>query len=201
MTAAQMQKIAVLIQLLSILILSGTANAQPAPTTTGTLRGTVVTTAPDGQSYNVPGASLKLKTPTQTLDAVTDAAGEYQFTNLLPGTDTLKATVQGFKTASKSVTIRAGETSVENISLEAADLTATVTLTSSTSGQRVQATEPAPATTLKQDELQSLPPQASRQNAPAVATSAQQQTSDDTFKDPTAPVFQLMLPSEHLFGD
>jgi hypothetical protein len=87
MTAAQMQKvsIAVPISLLSILILSGVANAQPAPTATGTLRGAVAAAAPDGQSYNVPGASLKLKTPTQSLDAVTDDAGEYQFTNLLPG--------------------------------------------------------------------------------------------------------------------
>ena len=83
MTAARMQKIlvAILLPLLSILILSGIANAHPAPTATGTLRGTVAAAAPDGQSYNVPGASLKLKTPTQTLDAVTDDAGEYEFTN------------------------------------------------------------------------------------------------------------------------
>jgi hypothetical protein len=117
-----MQKflIAVLISLLSILILSGIANAQPAPTATGTLRGAVATAAPDRQPYNVPGASLKLMTPTQTLDAVTDNAGEYQFTNLLPGAYTLNTTVQGFKAASKIVTIRAGETSVEYINLEVA---------------------------------------------------------------------------------
>jgi porin len=30
---------------------------------------------------------------------------------------------------------------------------------------------------------------------------AQQQTSDDAFKDPTARVFELVLPSEHLFGE
>jgi hypothetical protein len=29
----------------------------------------------------------------------------------------------------------------------------------------------------------------------------QQQTSNDTFEDPTARVFQLVLPGEHLFGD
>jgi carbohydrate-selective porin OprB len=33
------------------------------------------------------------------------------------------------------------------------------------------------------------------------AAFAQQQKSDDTFKDPTARVFQPVLPSEHLFGD
>src|ERR1700751_6253691 len=30
---------------------------------------------------------------------------------------------------------------------------------------------------------------------------AQDQTSDDTFHDPTGRVFELVLPSEHLFGD
>jgi porin len=35
----------------------------------------------------------------------------------------------------------------------------------------------------------------------APAAFAQQQTSNDTFNDPTARVFQLVLPSEHLFGD
>jgi hypothetical protein len=118
-----------------------------------------------------------LKTPIQTLDAVTDDAGEYQFTNLLPGAYTLKATVQGFKTASRIVTIRAGETSVENISLEAAAGAATVTGASSTSGQAEQTTETAPA------------------------TSAQQETNNETFKDPTARVFELVLPGEHLLGD
>jgi hypothetical protein len=137
-------------------------NAQPAPTATGTLRGAVAATAPDGQSYNVPGASLKLETPTRTLDAVTDDAGVYRFTNLSPGAYLLKATVQGFKTASEIVTVRAGEASVENISLEVADATATVTATSSTSGEGVQTTETAPATTPRQNDLQSLPPPAAR---------------------------------------
>jgi hypothetical protein len=35
----------------------------------------------------------------------------------------------------------------------------------------------------------------------APAAFAQQQTSNDTFNNPTARVFQLVLPSEHLFGD
>jgi porin len=33
------------------------------------------------------------------------------------------------------------------------------------------------------------------------AAFAQQQTSNDSFRDPTARVFELVLPSEHLFGD
>ena len=35
----------------------------------------------------------------------------------------------------------------------------------------------------------------------APAAFAQQQTSQDSFKDPTGRVFELVLPSEHLFGD
>jgi Carboxypeptidase regulatory-like domain len=158
MTPAQNHKlVAALLSLLSIVMLSGTASAQPARIVTGTLHGAVATVAPDGQSYNVPGASLKLKAPTQTLDAVSDEEGNYQFTNLSPGDYTLEATVQGFKTASKAITIRVGETSVENIKLEVADVSATVTVTSSSSGQGVQTSETAPATTIKQSDLQRLP--------------------------------------------
>ncbi|HEX3143052.1 MAG TPA: TonB-dependent receptor, partial [Pyrinomonadaceae bacterium] len=149
--------VAVLMSLLSIVMFSGITSAQTTPAVSGALRGAVATAAPDGQSYNVPGASLKLKAPAKTLDAVSDDEGNYQFTNLLPGDYTLEATVQGFKTASKAITIRAGETSVENIKLELADVTATVTVTSATSVGGVQTNETAPATTIKQNDLQTLP--------------------------------------------
>ena len=48
-----------------------------------------------------------------------------------------------------------------------------------------------------------LPPPARGALGSAVvaATSAQQQTSSNTFNDPTRRVFELLLPSEHLFGD
>ncbi len=149
--------VAALLSLFLIVIFSGITSAQPAPLATGTLRGAVATLAPDGQSYSVPGASLKLKASTQSLDAVSDEEGNYQFTNLSPGDYTLEATVQGFKTTSKAITIRAGETAVENIKLEVADVTATVTVTSSNSGQGVQTSETAPAPTIKQADLQALP--------------------------------------------
>ena len=149
--------VAALLSLLSMAIFSGITSAQPAPVVTGTLSVAIATVAPDGQSYSVPGASLKLKAPTQTLDAVSDDEGKYQFTNLPPGDYTLEAMVQGFKTASKPVTIRAGETSVENINLEVSDVTASVTVTSSSSGQSVQTNETAPAATIKRAELQTLP--------------------------------------------
>ena len=93
----------------------------------------------------------------RSLDAVSDDVGEYQFTDLFPGAYTLEASVQGFKTATKAITVRAGETSVENISLEVADVTATVTVTSSDLVSGVQTNETAPAATIKQNDLQTLP--------------------------------------------
>ena len=46
--------------------LAGVGNAQDAQSEIGNLRGAVATAAPDGQSYNIPGASLKLKRGTKS---------------------------------------------------------------------------------------------------------------------------------------
>ena len=97
-----------------MLIFSRVGNAQDAQSETGNLRGAVATAAPDGQSYNIPGASLKLKRGTQVAETSANDAGEYEFTKLLPGEYTLEATAEGFKTSSKTIAIRAGETLVEN---------------------------------------------------------------------------------------
>jgi hypothetical protein len=130
-------------------------NAKDAPSETGTVRGAVVTTAPDGQSFNVPGASLKLKGGTQVAETSANDAGEYEFAQLLPGEYTLEATAEGFKPSTKAITIRVGETLVENVSLDVADVTASVTVASVV--DNVQTTEAAPAPTLKQNTLQTLP--------------------------------------------
>ena len=138
--------------------MSGIADGQQPQSATGSLRGAVATAALDGQSYNVPGASLKLKSETRSLDGVTDDAGEYQFTNLLPERVHARShPFEGFKTAMKTITVRAGETSVENISLEVSDVTATVTVTSSDAASGIQTNETAPAATIKQNDLQTLP--------------------------------------------
>ena len=121
-----------------------------------TVRGAVATAGPDGLSYNIPGASLKLKRGMQVAETSANDAGEYEFTKLLPGEYTLEATAEGFKTSSKTITIRAGETLVENVSLEVAEVTATVTV-SSDAAQAVQTTETMSANTVKQNTLQTLP--------------------------------------------
>jgi Carboxypeptidase regulatory-like domain len=145
-----------LLSLLLLVNLCGVARAQEARPATGTLRGAVTANAPDGQSYNIPAASLKLKGGTQQVaEASANDAGEYEFADVQPGTYTLSASVQGFKTTSKPVTVRAGETSVENFSLEVADVSESVTVTSGDGG--VETTEAAPAAQLKQSTLQTVP--------------------------------------------
>lgn len=136
------------------MIFGNVGNAQDAQSGTGTVRGAVVTTAPDGQSYNIPAATLKLKRGTQVDEASATDAGEYEFAKLLPGEYTLEATAGGFKTSSKTITIRAGETLVENVSLEVADVTASVTVASDAN---VVTTEVAAGSTVKQKTLQTLP--------------------------------------------
>jgi TonB dependent receptor/Carboxypeptidase regulatory-like domain/TonB-dependent Receptor Plug Domain len=145
----------VLLPLLAI-IFAGIASAQEARNEMATLRGVVVTAVPDGQSYDIPAAMLKLKRGTQVAETTANDAGEYEFTRLFAGEYTLETTVPGFKASSKTITIRAGDTSIENISLEVADVTASVTV-SSDATRGVQTTETAPAATIKQADLQALP--------------------------------------------
>jgi hypothetical protein len=145
--------------LLSLLLLvntGGVARAREARTATGTLRGSVTATAPDGQTYGIPAASLKLKGGTQQVaEAYSNDAGEYEFGAVPPGDYTLEASVQGFKTASKSVAVRAGETVVENVNLAVADVSESVTV--SAGGDGVETKEAAPAEKVTQSTLQTVP--------------------------------------------
>jgi len=126
--------IAMLLSILLIAIQSGAAYAQDERSTTGALRGAVTVTGSDWQTYSISGASLKLKGTSQVAAAISNDAGEYEFAAFPPGVYTLEVSAEGFKTASKAVTLRAGETSVENISLEVAQIAETVTITSGVEG-------------------------------------------------------------------
>ena len=145
-----------LLSLLLIVNLSGAARVQATQAATGTLRGAISTTAPDGQSYNIPAASVKL---TSTNGVVANTAsndeGEYEFAAVLPGDYKLEANVEGFKPASKAITISAGETLVENITLALADVNESVMVNASDNG--VDPTDTAPATTVTQTTLQTVP--------------------------------------------
>lgn len=161
MMTTRIQHNAIILMLLSLLLLANTssaAQAQVTATATGTLRGTVTTTAPEGQSYNIPAASLKLSSTvqdTKVLSVSVNDEGEYEFAGQQPGTYMLEANAQGFKTASKLVTIGAGETTIENITLQVADVNESVTVNADSQGFDV--TEAAPATTITPKTLQTVP--------------------------------------------
>src|SRR5437660_19086 len=100
----------------------GTSSAQSAA---ATLQGAVTSAGPDGQPFNIPGASLRLSGPPlggKPLTLFSDGIGAYKFQDLAAGSYTLEASFQGFKTAAKTVTLPAGANVVENLRLELAEL-------------------------------------------------------------------------------
>jgi hypothetical protein len=78
----------------------------------------------------MPNANLKLKATAQLIEASSNDQGEYEFANLSAGEYTLEVSAHGFKTASKLVVVRPGETLIENITLEVACIQESVTMKS-----------------------------------------------------------------------
>ena len=87
---------------------------------TGTLRGAIISKGPDAQSYNIPGANLKLKGTAQLIEASSNDQGEYEFASLSAGEYTLGE--RRVQNVNKVVVVRTGETLIENIPLEVADI-------------------------------------------------------------------------------
>ena len=146
---------AILVSVLAILIFTAVGTAQNSHDETGSVRGAVVTVGSDGQSYNIPGATVRLKRNAQFAETVANDAGEYEFTNLAPGDYVLEASSEGFKASSKPITIHTGEIVSENISLQVADITASVTVATAAEGVTVGDT--ATDNSIKQKTLQTLP--------------------------------------------
>ncbi len=71
----------------------------PVPASTQTLYGSIVGTVTDPQGAAIPGATVTATNPATgyKVDAVSDADGNYAFRNLLPGTYSLNASLQGFR--------------------------------------------------------------------------------------------------------
>lgn len=124
----------------------------------GTLRGSVSALGANNESFNVPGAALKLSgvvSGSTPLNAVSDDQGEYKFSDLNPGLYTLEVTAQGFGSQSRKIMIRPGETTVEDLRLEIESVKSTVTVSATDEG--VDAKTAAPASTIAQKTLQSVP--------------------------------------------
>jgi Carboxypeptidase regulatory-like domain len=116
----------IILRLLLIAVMAGgwtlgtAGRAQSAPAPGGTLRGIVLGTGPQGETFTLSGASLTLtgiSPGTPSLRTFTDDNGEYQFSNVPAGTYTLEASFQGFTTVSRKVTVTAGAAAVENLHL------------------------------------------------------------------------------------
>src|SRR5678816_1434424 len=87
-----------------VLACTGLASAQG---TTGTISGRIV----DAQGLAVPGATVTVTGPQGTRTAVTDSEGRFNVPFLTPGTYTLRAELQGFKTfEQRGVVVRLEQT-------------------------------------------------------------------------------------------
>ena len=152
---ARTQYILLATLVLGVLILCDVGNAEEKQSETGRVRGSVTTTLRHGLSYSLAGANLKLKRDAQIAEISANDAGEYEFTKVSPGKYTLEASLEGFESSSQTITVRAGKTLVENVKLELANQTASVTVTST--AQRLATTETATISIVKPNTLVSTP--------------------------------------------
>ena len=108
-----------------VLAITGLAAAQE---TTGTISGRLV----DSQGLPVPGATVTATGPQGSRSAVSDADGRYSLAFITPGTYTVKAELQGFKTVTQSnVSVALGQTATVNLSMQVGGVTETVEVTAS----------------------------------------------------------------------
>ncbi len=132
--------------------------AQTSDGNIGTLQGTISAVGANAQTYNIPGASLTLKRRSpgsMPLSVFSNDAGEYKFADLPVGDYTMEVSLEGFKNLNRNVTIRAGEPTVENISLELAVVTGVVNVAAESDA--VDTKDAAPAAEVSQTTLQTVP--------------------------------------------
>jgi carboxypeptidase family protein/TonB-dependent receptor-like protein len=108
-----------------VLACTGLASAQG---TTGTISGRIV----DSQGLAVPGATVTVTGPQGMRTAVTDSDGRFNVPFLTPGTYTVHAELQGFKTfEQRNIVVRLEQTVDLPIMMEVGGLTETVEVTGS----------------------------------------------------------------------
>jgi len=118
--------ICLLVLLTGLALLGSPATAQDI-STKGGISGTVV----DATGAIVPGATVTITGPIAVRDVVSNAQGQYEVSNLIPGKYTVKASLAGFKTASMSdVTVYVGKMTSVRLSLSAGDVSETIEVVS-----------------------------------------------------------------------
>ena len=113
---------------LVVLVCSWVGNAG-AQTLTGTIAGKVT----DEQGGVLPGVTLTLTGKTGSKTQVTDAKGEFRFFALDPGTYSVKAELQGFRTkAQEGLNVGTGKTVDVSFALGVGGVTETVDVVADT---------------------------------------------------------------------
>jgi hypothetical protein len=103
----------------------GTASHQSIPVQPGQIAGRVL----DKHGAPLPGVTVVIESGGQRQTATTDASGVYRAANVPPGTATITAQLEGFKTTRRSVAF-AGPGQQVDISLPLGSITETVTVSS-----------------------------------------------------------------------
>lgn len=104
----------------------------PASLSAQALYGSVTGAVTDDSGGAIPGVTVTLTSETTglALDAVSDDQGLYTVRNVLPGSYTLRASLQGFKTFSQTgIPVTAGSILRVNAKLEIGDLSESITVT------------------------------------------------------------------------
>jgi hypothetical protein len=113
--------------LILCIALAGTAAFAQDTLTTGSISGNVV----DSNGGVVPGATVKLSTPTGERTATTNEQGHYEFSNLVPGsTYKVRVEKEGFKAGEVTdVIVLVGKSTTAAITLQAGNISEVVTVT------------------------------------------------------------------------
>jgi len=106
-----------------VVLVTGSASAQE---TTGKIAGTIA----DSQGLGVPGATVTISGPQGSKSFVTDGEGRYVAPFLVPGLFSVRAELQGFKSAeTKDVSVRLGATANVDLTMEVGSLSEVVEVT------------------------------------------------------------------------
>ncbi len=116
-SAGPVHLIAMLLALVSFV---APAQSRSLDSPAGKVHGTVLVIGPDGVSHVASGVQIRLIGATRDASqlAVADDSGQYKFDGVRPGGYQLEVALDSFEKVTKQITIRAGETTVEDLKLE-----------------------------------------------------------------------------------
>jgi hypothetical protein len=147
------------IAILSTFFLIGAALQAGAQPAAASLRGTVSAIGPNQQPFMIPGVTVQLANTSPAAEPATlfsNEVGEYSFTDLTPGIYTVEASLQGFATMTKTITVQPGQAIAVDFRLELAGVHEEITVTAD-GGDGLQERQTAPPAEIKQQTMQQVP--------------------------------------------